>query len=511
MIKKGKLRWRESISYCEQILNALKQVHSKGIIHRDIKPQNIMLLRNGNLKITDFGIAKMQGSEPLTMTNKAIGTVHYISPEQAGKGNVTNVSDIYSTGVLLYEMITGELPFNHDNPLQVAMMHVTEAPKNPRMLNPEIPKGLAQITLKAMSKTPRDRYQSAGDMIGHLNILSANPAVVFNNMNNIEGGSNLPVPVGNGSGAGNRSLEPVNGRRRTEMTVAGGRQVKNRNIDEDEMRKRGRSSKKTIKRKNSRSMFPFISGITLAFLIVLAISGVQIFLAIWKSDIVEPSGEDITIPDYIGKVYNQKLLDEMQELKLSVGKYTYEINDNFGENQIISQLPEPKEIKRLAAGAKSIPITFVISKGKYSYVVEDLAITDARETRIFLESMRLVVKTEDIAHDTVPATYVIYTDPTEGTLLTAGDTIILYVSKGQDQKNVIMPDLVKSTLEQARKELSAAQIYIKSIKMEYSDVIEAGKIIEQDINPFKPVPRKSTRVNLKVSLGPKPTEPPPVP
>jgi len=508
MIKKGKLNWREAISYAEQILNALKHAHGKGIIHRDVKPQNIMLLRNGNLKIMDFGIAKMLGSEPLTMTDKAIGTVHYISPEQANGTSVTNVSDIYSTGVLLYEMTTGELPFNGDTAIKVAMMQISEIPKNPRSINPEIPRGLAQIILKAMSKAPRDRYQSAGDMIGHLNILSANPAVVFNNMNNAEGGANLPVVIGGGNGSPGKSLETANGRKRTDIEIAKNRQVKN--VDEDEMRRRGRSAKKGIKRRNSRSMLPIISGVTLAFLIVLGISGVQIVLSLFQTPgVLEQSGEDITIPNYIGKVFDDTLKADMETERVSVGKLTYETNDNFGENQVISQLPEPGEIKRLATSAKSIPINFVISKGKDSYVVEDLAIQDAREIRIFLETKRLIVKVEDVAHDTVPATYIIYTDPMEGTLLTAGDTITLYVSKGQDKKDIMMPDLVGKTEQDARRELNSAQIYIKKINMEYSEVVPAGCVIEQDINPFKPVPRKSTRVTLKISLGPKPTEPPP--
>jgi serine/threonine-protein kinase len=147
----------------------------------------------------------MRDSEPLTMTDKAIGTVHYISPEQANGAKVTNVSDIYSTGVLLYEMTTGQLPFEGDTAINVAMKQINEIPKNPREINPEIPKGLSQIILKAMNKAPQDRYQSAGDMIKQLSILSANPAVVFNNANPAGNG----IGSGNGTGTGRSSNLPV--------------------------------------------------------------------------------------------------------------------------------------------------------------------------------------------------------------------------------------------------------------------------------------------------------------
>jgi serine/threonine protein kinase len=330
IVRKGKLNWREAISYAKQTLNALNQAHSRGIIHRDIKPQNAMLLRNGTLKITDFGIAKVQGSEPLTMTDKAIGTVHYISPEQAsGEGIVTNVSDIYSVGILLYEMTTGQLPFNGNTAIQVAMMQIKETPKDPRGLNPEIPKGLAQIILKAMSKAPQDRYQSAGDMIKQLSILSANPAVVFNN-NNQGSGSNLPVAVeaGNGGDAqkNQRGIEAVNNknnnRKNSAIEVSGGRKNnidKIDRLDEEAMRRKGRASKKNIlKRRNSRSMLPIISGVTLAFLIVLLWSVIQL---IGDDGIVDEfipgkdSKEDTTvvIPNFIGELYDEDLIAEMAE------------------------------------------------------------------------------------------------------------------------------------------------------------------------------------------------------
>jgi len=512
IVRKGKLKWQEAISYTEQILNALKHAHSKGIIHRDIKPQNVMLLRDGNLKITDFGIAKMQGSEPLTMTDKAIGTVHYISPEQAnGTANITNVSDIYSTGVLLYEMTTGELPFNGDTAIQIAMKQINETPRNPRSINPEIPRGLAQIILKAMNKNPDDRYQSAGDMINQLNILSANPAVVFSATSS-SGGSNLPVVVDANM---QKNTEVVKTDKKTAVEIAN-KNNKIEKIDEDEMRRKGRSTKKVFKRKQNRSMFPIISGVTLAFLIVLGVSAVNIFFAIFNTIVPEDTAKDtIQIQNYVGKILDDDLKSQIESLRLYVRNVSYEVNDDFEEGAIISQLPVANDTKKFPNATSTLPIDFTVSIGKAKYPLEDLSIMEFRETKIALERKRIEVIEKQVAHDTVPIGFIISTEPSPGidpetgepVILTAGDTLIVYVSTGQDAKNVQMPNVVGKTEKEARKELDSLQIYIKKIECVYSDTVPAGCIAEQDINPYRVVPRKSTRVTLKKSMGPKPNEP----
>ena len=163
--QQGKIDTREAVYFVTQILRALQHAHDKGIVHRDIKPQNIMLISDGTIKVTDFGIARFSRSETKTMTEQAIGSVHYISPEQA-KGSVTDSkSDLYSVGVVLYEMLTGQLPFQADNTVSVALMHLQKEPLRPRQINPNIPVGLEQIILRAMQKNPNDRYQSASEML----------------------------------------------------------------------------------------------------------------------------------------------------------------------------------------------------------------------------------------------------------------------------------------------------------------------------------------------------------
>ena len=170
--KGGSLSWRETLNITEQILHALEHAHSKGVIHRDIKPQNIMLLKNGLIKVADFGIAKLPDTDTFTVTDKAIGTVNYISPEQAtNEGPIDERSDLYSVGVLMYELSCGELPFTGDTPVAVAYKHVNDTPKHPRELKPDMPQGLDQIIMRAMEKSPDMRYQSAKQMLAHIQFL----------------------------------------------------------------------------------------------------------------------------------------------------------------------------------------------------------------------------------------------------------------------------------------------------------------------------------------------------
>ncbi|MGN1048850.1 MAG: protein kinase, partial [Eubacteriales bacterium] len=179
MTKRGVLSLGEIISYTEQILHALEHAHAKGIVHRDIKPQNIMLLKNGVIKVTDFGIAKLPNAETLTVTDKAIGTVFYISPEQAEGNGIDRRSDLYSLGVMMYEMSCGRLPFYDESPISVALMQIKNTPVPPRTINPSIPRGLEQIILSAMEKDPALRFQSATQMLRQLARLKADPNIVF--------------------------------------------------------------------------------------------------------------------------------------------------------------------------------------------------------------------------------------------------------------------------------------------------------------------------------------------
>ncbi|MGN0690611.1 MAG: Stk1 family PASTA domain-containing Ser/Thr kinase, partial [Oscillospiraceae bacterium] len=179
MEQQGILKWKDAIHFIIQILRALQHAHDRGIVHRDIKPQNIMLFPDGTIKVMDFGIARFAREEGKTLSDKAIGSVHYISPEQA-RGDITDEkSDIYSVGVMLYEMLTGQKPFDADNPVSVALMHMQSKAKNPREINETIPEGLEDIVIRAMQKDASKRYQSASEMIKDIEEFKRNPSIVF--------------------------------------------------------------------------------------------------------------------------------------------------------------------------------------------------------------------------------------------------------------------------------------------------------------------------------------------
>lgn len=196
-IKKGPLDTDEIISCVYQVLRALSCAHAEGIIHRDIKPQNIMLLENGRIKVMDFGIAKLPNAETVTVTDKAVGTVYYMSPEQASGKKIDTRSDIYSVGAMLYELATGEMPFTGDTPVAILMKHVNEKPIPPRAKNPNIPYGLEQIILCAMSKNPNDRFDNVDEMTHYIKELKKDPKIRFDELPSNSGWQNFKARVKN--------------------------------------------------------------------------------------------------------------------------------------------------------------------------------------------------------------------------------------------------------------------------------------------------------------------------
>lgn len=449
--KVGALGWKEAVHYVRQILRALSHAHEKGIVHRDIKPQNVMLLRDGKVKVTDFGIAKTPTSEPLTMTDKAIGTVNYISPEQASGGKVDEKSDLYSVGVMFYEMLTGKLPFTADSPVAVAMMQVSETPVQPREINPQIPIGLEQIVLKSMSKDPSARFNCASSMEKALEYFVKNPTVIFSGVPSVD-----------------------------EMGK------------KDEARKEDKSK--------HRSMFPIILGVTTSFIVVcIAVffyftvaSGFslgkilsnkadpadELGNAMDKFLQIEGNNKDdrqIIIKDYVGEQYTEELRDELEDAGFLVVLKDYEVPEE-PHGKILKQDPDKGTAKVNPKHGTRVTLTLYVNNNpEETYVIpEIIGISSADAKEMILKRFGGII-TEDMIEEVehfknVTKGNVFECEPSVGMAIDIQDppTITLYVSKGPEPEEVIMPEIVGLHKSTAKKALEEAKIQYTEVR-EYSD------------------------------------------
>ena len=456
--RQKEISWNDAVYFIQQILKALKHAHGKGVIHRDIKPQNIMLLKDGNIKVTDFGIARFCTNETQTMLDRAIGSVHYIAPEQAKGGITDEKADIYSVGVMLYEMLTGKLPFEADNAVSVAIMQMQTSPKPPREINPEIPSGLEEITLHAMEKNPANRYESADLMLEDIEKFQSNPEITF----------------------GYRCFVDDNPTKYVEAVNKDSKVMDSYND--------GFEYSEHDKKKKSRATL-IIGGIASA---VALFAIVFILMTVFNS-CGNKSAKDIEVPNFVG----MKLSDVQNNPDY---KFAFKIESVYDSSKpegiIIDQDPEPntKKVKEGAAislkvNSSGLLITIPALKG----ATEEIA--KARLTNSGLKSETLMVVDDETAAGIVRGS-----DPQEGSKVTADSTVRIYVSKGPAEQKVSVPDVINKSLSAAKNDLTAA-----GLKVQEDIVYEASEKAKDVVISTSPLPgvsiTKGSSVKLVVSSG----------
>lgn len=411
--QEGAIRWNEAVHFTAQILAALEHAHSKGIIHRDIKPQNIMLLQNGAIKVADFGIARFLQSETTTMTDKAIGSVHYIAPEQARGDYITDKADIYSVGVMLYEMLTGKLPFEADNAVSVALMQLQAKPVMPRELNPAIPRGLEQITMRAMEKNPMDRFQSAGEMLDDLEAFRRNPNMVFH----YDLQTAAPYDA-------SRRLDSYDNSRFTPSYED------NYEYEEELVRSR-RSAKGAM----------VIKGILAAVVIAGIIFGGFYLMNNWETLLSGGEVEqEVEVPQFEGKIYQDIISD--QTLIENFTFKTLEGNDPDKQpGEVLKQTPKAGIMVK-----KGREIELTINGEINKVTIPEVTNYTQADAIALLKQYNLAYKSENVADDNIEVGKVVSTDPPIGTEVSEGTVVTLRVSKGPAKKKVEVPGGLKGDL-----------------------------------------------------------------
>ena len=447
MQRKGTLSVKETIAYSIQILRALEHAHLGGVVHRDIKPQNIMLLRSGQIKVTDFGIAKLPDAKTLTATDKAIGTVYYISPEQAaGEKGIDRRTDLYSVGVLMYEMITGKLPFDGENPVSIALKQISEEPKPPRELNPDIPEGLEQIILFAMEKDKDKRFQTATQMIDLLKRVRENPGVVFKQ-------KNTPKKASGGQG--------------------------------------GKSS-----------MLPIIMGVASAILQLDLKRAFTVLHDIFFGDTANNTAT-IEVEQFVGRAYDDALQKELDKSSYRV-KVDYAYSADTESGIVIAQTPKAGESRKGIKGQKFADLTLTVSRGEEELYMDDYTYYDKRQAQIDLRGKGFVVTVSEDYSDVVPDGCVISTSPAAGEKVSAGATVILLVSKGEKIETTVVPNFVGTTSVDAYEILVRSDLRLGTISYRYDEYADYGIIVEQSLSMGTTVPKGMAKINFVISKGPEP-------
>ena len=487
MERKGVLNWKETLHFAVQIAKALEHAHGRGIVHRDIKPHNVMVLKNGSIKVADFGIAQVTSSTS-TLTTEALGSVHYISPEQAKGGRVDNRSDIYSLGVVMYEMIAGRVPYDGDSPVNIAIQHINGGAQKPSQYNPNIPKGLEQIICKAMALSPKDRYLTATAMLYDMDEFRKTPTMVFLPGTGKVDGDTRAIPTDR--------VQELSGQKKT---IADRKSAENgKNTPPDEARRRGRGTK-PVDDEDEEEDRSRVTTIAIASCVVVGIVAIVIFCVLWAQGVLFDQTEMVTVPDLIGQNY-EMLRDYPGIVVVSQSE---EYSSEYAKGEIISQYPHAGE--QVPTETK---VFVKISKGSVP-TMEGLAGMSAEEAQRRLDALELGLKINILEenHATSAVGTVLRSEPGEGGSLTYGQTVTLWVSIGPEAVYKAMLNVVGLTYENAVVVLNAGGFNNVTPNFVNSSS-SAGQVVGQSVAQYDTVD-VTTQIVLDVSNGiPEETEEP---
>ncbi len=461
--QQGRLAIKETVHFTTQILRALQHAHDKGIVHRDVKPQNIMLLSNGNIKVTDFGIARFSYSETKTMTDSAIGSVHYISPEQA-RGDITDdKADIYSVGVVMYEMLTGQLPFQSDNSVSVALMQLQSDPKRPREINSSLPIGLEQIVMHAMQKNVKDRYQSAAEMLLDIEEFKRNPTVRFRDNYFVDTDPTKFVTTG---AARAQRPEPTAPAAQTNEIDDEG--------DSDE------APSKTV---------PILIGVAIGLVAVIAIVlGALYFL----TDTFDKGV--ITVDKFVNMNYETDIKNNESLNKKYVFEVEYVPNSMYEDGDVCAQSPSPG----VKIDAKNNTVKLSVAKTETKIAVPDVYGKNVIQAQRLLESKNFKVILTPQVSMTEDDGNVIRTSPERNVETIEGSTITVYYAS--DEELIAVPSILGWDVETARAILESLELVLDETITEKNSDRPKGEVIEQSYKEGDKV-IAGTRVSIVVSSG----------
>ena len=451
----GFLSWKWSINIAIQIASALEMAHKNNIVHRDIKPHNIMITEDGVAKVTDFGIAKAVSNSTITAFGTTLGSVHYFSPEHARGGYTDAKSDLYSLGVVMYEMVTGKVPFDADTPVSIALKHMQEEPVEPIKINKNVPFAVNQIIMKSMKKDPNDRYQNASEMIKDLNMAIKRPEGGFVDENSYTDGLTRRIP-----------------------TV---------NADIDEDNKKNKTEEKQSFFQSHKKVI--ISGIIALVFLIVFIATLFITLGIANSS----TPDDVQIPNVVGKTLEEaKLTVENAKLKFNVSKEIY--SADYPEGSIVSQDPEYKNNYSIKEGNT---INVVVSKGVELVKMPKVVGEEYSKAETTLTDLGIKIEKIEEISQKVEAGYIVSQETAENTEIEVGTTVKIHVSKGNGKKKFNVPDVVGKNKDDAKNELTELGMEV-TVKEKEDSSKSDGIVLDQSVEADTEV-EEGTKITITVN------------